>query len=100
MQPLIHHSTAAGGSLPRRLTLLPPRAAEAAGADRHSRTRFWRPLPRAAIDLVCGEVGARELPLHATETVRLTIPFSRLAVVQGLGRVAPLRRGVVHVTAA
>jgi AraC-like DNA-binding protein len=47
-------------------------------------------------DLVCGEGVVRALPLHAHDAMRVIIPSSRLAVVDGRGEVAVLRPGLVH----
>jgi AraC-like DNA-binding protein len=100
MLPQLQFPAGAAGESPRHLMLLHPRAAAAAGAGSSTHVRFWRPLSRAVVDLVCGEVAARDLPMHATETVRLTIPFSRFAIAQGLGRTTPVGPGIVHVTTA
>ena len=58
--------------------------------------RFWRPLPRDAADLVCGQGVVASLPLHMHDAVRVIVPASRVAVVDGQGRAALLRPGLVH----
>ena len=58
--------------------------------------RFWRPLPRGVADLVCGQGVVASLPLHMHDALRVIVPASRFSVVDGQGRAALVRPGLVH----
>src|SRR5829696_6185110 len=74
------------------------RAGEPFNAAGAARMRFWRPLRRKVIDVVCGEGTARELPLHAHEALHVMLPTSRFVVVDGTGRATTVYPGLIHLT--
>jgi AraC-like DNA-binding protein len=61
------------------------------------RMRFWRPLPRKVLDVVCGEGTVAEVSFHAHEALQVLLPTSPFVVIGGGGRTTVLRPGVVHV---
>jgi AraC-like DNA-binding protein len=72
-------------------------AGEPFNATVAARMRFWRPLRTKAIDVVCGEGAAREVPLHTHEALYVMLPTSRFAVVDGTGRAATVYPGLIHI---
>lgn len=62
------------------------------------RSRFWRPLDRSVLDILCGDVVTRAAGPHAHEMVQLLLPVSPLAVVEATGRELIVDPGTVHVT--
>jgi AraC-like DNA-binding protein len=72
-----------------------PACAPHGGAHLH----YWRPVPREVADVVCGEGAVTELPLHTHEALRVMLPTSRFAVVDGRGRATVVSPGCVHVVA-
>jgi hypothetical protein len=64
-----------------------------------ARLRFWRPIPREAADIVCGEGTVDELPLHAYEALQVMLPASRFAVVDATGTDQVVNPGQLHVAA-
>jgi AraC-like DNA-binding protein len=92
------HSTVAAPAPDERGQLHHLRPGEPSGGAGAVRMRFWRPLRRTAIDVVCGEGAACEVPLHAHEALQLLLPTSRFAVVDGLGRATTIDPGLVHLT--
>jgi AraC-like DNA-binding protein len=63
-----------------------------------ARARFWRPFPRKAADVVCGEGTLTEVSFHAHEALQVLLPVSPFAVIGGAGRTAVLSPGTIHVT--
>jgi AraC-like DNA-binding protein len=63
------------------------------------RLRFWRPLPREAADIICGEGTVDVLPYHAHDALQVILPMSPFAVVDGRRGTALLRPGQVYVAA-
>ncbi|HKG94664.1 MAG TPA: AraC family transcriptional regulator [Gemmatimonadaceae bacterium] len=61
--------------------------------------RFWRPLPPAVADVVCGEGTVQEVPLHTHESLQLLLPTSQLSVVDARGRATAVSPGAVHLAA-
>jgi AraC-like DNA-binding protein len=74
------------------------RAGEPFNGAGAARMRFWRPLRRKVIDVVCGEGTARELPLHAHEALHVMLPTSRFVVVDGTGRATTVYPGLIQLT--
>jgi AraC-like DNA-binding protein len=64
-----------------------------------SRLRFWRPIPRDAADVICGEGTVDELPIHAHEALQVMLPASRFSVVDATGGDVIVRQGQLHVAA-
>lgn len=64
-----------------------------------ARLRFWRPIPRDATDVICGEGTVDELPIHGHEALRVMLPASRFAVVDATGADVVVRPGQLHVAA-
>src|SRR3712207_6348858 len=62
------------------------------------RVRFWRPLPRKVLDIVCAEGTADGVSFHAHEALQVLLPTAPFVVIGGGGRETVLRPGVVHVT--
>jgi AraC-like DNA-binding protein len=66
--------------------------------DRADQMRFWRPLPRWEIDLVCGSGAVHEMPFHAHEALQVLLPASPLAIMDAKQCVATVYPGQIHVT--
>jgi AraC-like DNA-binding protein len=64
-----------------------------------ARLRFWRPIPRDAADVICGEGTVDELPIHAHEALQVMLPASRFAVVDATGTDVVVHPGQLHVAA-
>ena len=60
--------------------------------------RFWRPLPRWEIDLVCASGAVREMPAHAHEALQVLLPASPLEITDANGCASTVYPGQVHVT--
>ena len=90
---------AAGTASPRCESTAPARrlGSTSAIADR-GRMHFWRPLPPAVMDLICGEGTAREVTLHAHEALQVLLPMSRFSVLDGAGHSTVVAPGVIHLT--
>jgi AraC-like DNA-binding protein len=86
------------GQTPRRQEHASPASATSA-TDRTAGLRFWRPLPREDADIICGEGAVGELPIHTHEALRVMLPASRFAVVDGRRASVVVRPGQVHVAA-
>jgi AraC-like DNA-binding protein len=63
------------------------------------RLRFWRPLPREAAEIICGEGAVDALPLHAYDALQVILPMSQFAIVDGRRGVTLVRPGQVYVAA-
>ena len=63
------------------------------------RLRFWRPIPRADADIICGEGAVAALPLHAHRALRIMLPASRFSAIDGQRTAVAVRPGQVHVAA-
>jgi AraC-like DNA-binding protein len=70
-----------------------------AAPDGVARLRFWRPFPREAADVICGEGAVADLPIHTLEALRITLPASRFVAVDGQRGAAAMRPGLIHLTA-
>ena len=77
---------------PDYLTAIEPRTHD-------ERLRFWRPLPREAADIICGEGAVQALPLHAHDALQVILPQSPFAVVDGRRGTTVVRPGQVYVAA-
>jgi AraC-like DNA-binding protein len=73
------------------------RVSAASATDGAAHLRFWRPLPREAADIICGEGEVFELPIHMHPALQVMLPASRFAVVDGRGAGVVVRPGQVHV---
>jgi AraC-like DNA-binding protein len=60
--------------------------------------RFWRPLPRREIDLVCASGAVYEMPFHAHEAIQVLLPASPLVIMDAKRCVTTVYPGQVHVT--
>lgn len=60
-----------------------------------SQVRRWRPFPRPGLDLLCEEVCAREIRVHAYEEVEICVPLTPVRVIDGLGRGELARPGSI-----
>src|ERR1700730_16238406 len=67
--------------------------------DSVERLRFWRPFPREAADVICGEGAVARLPIHTHEALRIVLPASRFAVIDGQRGASLVHPGQIHVTA-
>jgi AraC-like DNA-binding protein len=65
----------------------------------HARLRFWRPLPREAADIICGEGAVDALPFHAHDAVQVMLPASPFTIVDGRRGAVQVRPGQLYVTA-
>jgi AraC-like DNA-binding protein len=61
--------------------------------------RFWRPIPREAADIICGEGAITDLPIRTHEALQVVLPASRLEVHDGRGSAVLVRPGQVYVAA-
>jgi AraC-like DNA-binding protein len=93
--PSVIDGRARVGRAPRRRQ----QVSAASATDRCAGLRLWRPLPREAADIICGEGTVAELPIHTHEALQVMLPASRFAVVDGRGDSVVLRPGQVHVAA-
>jgi AraC-like DNA-binding protein len=75
-----------------------PAAAPSLVRDVATHARFWRPLPRKVVDIVCGDVAAAEVSFHAHEALQVLLPTSPFVVISAAGRETLVYPGVVHVT--
>jgi AraC-like DNA-binding protein len=73
-------------------------AGEPAGTRDAAHVRFWRPLPRKVVDVVCGEGTVTNVPFHTHEALQVLLPTSPFAVIEGAGRTTVVYPGVIHVT--
>src|SRR4051794_24082049 len=73
-------------------------AGAAAGLRCAEGVRFWRPLPRWEIDLVCGSGAVHEMPFHAHEALQVLLPASPLVMMDAKGYATTVYPGQVHVT--
>lgn len=69
-----------------------------AGFQRADPMRFWRPLPRWEIDLVCASGVVHEMPYHAHEALQVMLPASPLVITDAKGCATTVYPGQVHVT--
>jgi AraC-like DNA-binding protein len=76
-----------------------PSVSTASATDSAARVRFWRPFPREAGDIICGEGSVADLPIHTHEALRVMLPASRFAVVDGRRGAVVVRPGQLHVAA-
>lgn len=60
--------------------------------------RFWRPLPRSEIDLVCASGAVHEMPFHAHEALQVLLPASPFVITDARGCATIVSPGQVHVT--
>jgi AraC-like DNA-binding protein len=60
--------------------------------------RFWRPLPRQVIDLVCADGAVTGVPLHTHEALQVMLPASPAVVVEATGRATTVYPGQIHLT--
>lgn len=63
------------------------------------RLHFWRPIPREAADIICGEGAVDALPIHAHDALQVMLPASRFAVVDGTGADVIVSPGQLYVAA-
>jgi AraC-like DNA-binding protein len=89
--------TRGGQTSHRRQHARPVSAASATGDA--AGVRFWRPFPREAGDIICGEGSVAELPIHTHEALQVMLPASRFAVVDGRRGAVVVRPGQLHVAA-
>jgi AraC-like DNA-binding protein len=66
-------------------------------SDGVAHLRYWRPVPHELADIVCGEGTVGELPLHTHDALRVMLPASRFAVVDGRRRATVVAPGLAHV---
>jgi AraC-like DNA-binding protein len=63
------------------------------------RLRFWRPLPREAADIICGEGAVDALPFHALDALQVMLPASQFTIVDGRRGAVMVGPGQLYVTA-
>jgi AraC-like DNA-binding protein len=61
--------------------------------------RFWRALPLEVADIICGEGTVDDLPIHSHASLRIMLPASRFAVVDGRGSAVVVGPGQIHIAA-
>ena len=64
-----------------------------------ARLRLWRPIPREAADIICGEGTVNDLPVHAHDALQVILPASRFAIVNGTGIDVVVEPGQLYVAA-
>jgi AraC-like DNA-binding protein len=70
-------------------------AAESAQPALH----FWRPVPREAADIICGEGTIVDVPIRAHHALQLTLSATHVEVINGRGAAIVMRPGQVYVAA-
>ena len=63
-----------------------------------TRLRVWRPLTLERADLVCEEITAREIRLHAHEELQVLLPLAPFRTVDGAGRFELAGSGSIALT--
>jgi AraC-like DNA-binding protein len=69
------------------------------GYAHDERLRFWRPLPREAADIICGEGAVDALPFHAHDALQVMLPASPFTILDGRRGAVMVRPGQLYVTA-
>jgi AraC-like DNA-binding protein len=93
------HGRYASSSAHLRRAPAAQRPVEQPAAAVASSVRFWRPLPRTEVDVICGEWAVLEVPRQAHEALQVLLPTTWVEVVDGSGRQPRLvGPGSIHLT--
>ncbi|MDB4892920.1 MAG: Helix-turn-helix, AraC protein [Gemmatimonadetes bacterium] len=60
---------------------------------------FWRPVPREAADIICGEGAIVDVPIRAHQALQLTLSPTHVEVINGRRAAVVMRPGQVYVAA-
>ena len=97
--PATKHGRSALSSAHLRPAPAAQRPVERPAAAAASPVRFWRPLPRTAVDVICGEGTVLDVPRQAHDALQVLLPTTWVEVVDGSGRQPRLvGPGSIHLT--